>query len=62
MNDQNISGFLMIVERVIKVKVSDNDQDGDLHVWKWLHDLLLQYQANGMSLDDMDTNGTGTIY
>ena len=62
MNDQNVSGFLMIVERVIKVEVSDNDQDGDLHVWKWLHDLLLRYQANGMSLDDMDTNSTGTIY
>ena len=50
------------MERVIKVKVSNNDQDGDLYVWKWLHDLLLWYQADGMSSDDMDTNGTGTIY
>ena len=49
------------MERLIKVKVSNNNQDGDLRVWKWLHDLLLQYQADGMSLDDMDTNGTGTI-
>jgi hypothetical protein len=50
------------VERVIKVKASDKDKDGDLRVWKWLHDLLLQYQADGMSSDDTDTNGTGTIY
>ena len=50
------------MERVIKVKASDNDQDGDLRVRKWLHDLLLQYQANGMSSDDSDTDGTGTIY
>ena len=50
------------MERVIKVKASDNNQDGDLHVWKWLHDLLLWYQADRMSSDDTDTNGTWTIY
>ena len=50
------------MERVIKVKASNNDQDGDLRVWKWLHDLLLRYQADGMSSDDTDTDGTGTIY
>ena len=28
----------------------------------WLHDLLLRYQADGMSSDDTDTDGKGTIY
>jgi len=44
------------------VKASAKDEDGDLHVWKWLQDLLSRYQADGMSSDDTDTDGTGTIY
>ena len=44
------------------MKASAKDEDGDLHVWKWLLDLLSQYQADGMSSDDTDTGGTGTIY
>ena len=59
---QRFCSRLTIVERVIKVKASDKDQDGDLHVWKWLHNLLLQYQADGMSSDDTDTDRIGTIY
>ena len=44
------------------VKTSAKDEDGDLGVWKWLQDVLLRYQADGMSSDDTDTDGTGTIY
>jgi hypothetical protein len=50
------------VERVISVKAADKDQDGDLHVWKWLLELLKRYGSDGMSSDDTDTGDIGTIY
>jgi hypothetical protein len=50
------------VERIIKVKAADKDRDGDLHVWKWLQELLLRYSSDGMSSDDTDTDNIGTTY
>ena len=44
------------------MKTADEDGDGDLRIWRWLQDLLLRYQAHGMSSDDTDTDGIGTIY
>jgi hypothetical protein len=44
------------------VKMADEDRDEDLHIWRWLQDLLLRYQAHGMSSDGTDTDGIGTIY
>ncbi|KIM71037.1 hypothetical protein PILCRDRAFT_94052 [Piloderma croceum F 1598] len=60
--EERFRSRLAIVERVIKVKTSAKDEDRDLGVWKWLQDVLLRYQADGMSSDDTDTDGTGTIY
>jgi hypothetical protein len=44
------------------VKAADNDQDGDVHVWEWLLELLHRYGSDGMSSDETDTDGTGTRY
>jgi hypothetical protein len=59
---QRFKSRLTIVERIIEVKAANHDQDGDLHIWKWLQRLLLRYNSDGMSSDDTDTDGTGTIY
>ena len=50
------------MERIIKVKAADKDRDGDLHIWKWLQELLLRYSSDGMSSDDTDTDNIGTTY
>lgn len=59
---QRFRSRLAIVERVIEVKAADQDKDGDLNIWRWLQDLLLRYQADGMSSDDTDMDGMGIIY
>jgi uncharacterized protein YihD (DUF1040 family) len=50
------------VQRVIEVKAADKDQDGDLHVWEWLLELLRRFGSDGMSSDDTDTGDIRTIY
>lgn len=44
------------------MKAADKDRDGDLHIWKWLLELLQWYQSDGMSSEDTDTDNTGTTY
>ena len=50
------------MQRVIEVKAADKDQDGDLHVWEWLLELLRRFGSDGMSSDDTDTGDIRTIY
>ena len=50
------------MQRVIEVKAADKDQDGDLHVWEWLLELLRHFGSDGMSSDDTDTGDIRTIY
>ena len=50
------------MQRVIEVKAADKDQDGDLHVWEWLLELLRRFGSDGMSSDDTDTGNIETIY
>ena len=59
---QKFKSRVVIVERVIEVKAADKDRDGDLHIWKWLLELLQWYQSDGMSSEDTDTDNAGTIY
>ena len=44
------------------MKTADGDRDGDVHVWKWLLDILQRYGSDGTSLDDTDTGKIRTIY
>ena len=59
---RNSKSRVTIVERVIELKGGNGDRDGDLHIWKWLLELLQWYQSDGMSSEDTDTDNIGTTY